>query len=69
MTLVMSDKASREAVKNELKQDFEKCLDKLDFANYDPASTTFMHPLSIGLMWHLIHEMEKSEMPMQTAMR
>jgi len=63
----------REEVKNELLSDFHKCMAKIDFANYRPSSEVFMSALSVGLLWHLISEMEKAEkmeksMP-QTAMR
>lgn len=61
MMIRWNDGEGREAVKKELKKDFSTCMEKIDFADYRPSSEVFMSALSVGLMWHLINEMEKAE--------
>ncbi len=43
---------------SELKKDFEKCLEKIDFEKYNPYSREFMSALFIGQMWLCIKSLE-----------
>jgi hypothetical protein len=48
-------------VKDELLRDFKKELDKIDFCNYNPASREFMSPLSIGLLWKVLCDIDNHD--------
>ena len=43
----------------ELKKDFEKCLEKIDFEKYNPYSREFMNALFVGQMWLCIKSLEE----------
>lgn len=47
--------------REEVKSDFDSALEKINFSAYNPNSTEFTNALRIGLMWHLLCELDGGE--------
>lgn len=45
----------------ELRSDFKKCLEHIDFEQYDPYSRPFMRALFIGQMYMCLNTLENSD--------
>ena len=48
--------------REEVKSDFDSALEKINFSAYNPNSAEFTNALRIGLMWHLLCELDGCEM-------
>lgn len=47
--------------REEVKSDFDLALEKINFSAYNPNSAEFTNALRIGLMWHLLCELDGGE--------
>ena len=47
--------------REEVKADFDSALEKINFSAYNPNSAEFTNALRIGLMWHLLCELDGGE--------
>lgn len=47
--------------REEVKSDFDSALEKINFSAYNPNSAEFTNALRIGLMWHLLCELDGGE--------
>lgn len=47
--------------REEVKSDFDSALEKINFSAYNPNSSEFTNALRIGLMWHLLCELDGGE--------
>lgn len=43
-------------IKEELKNDFQMCCEKIDFTNYNPNSNEFQKLVSIGVLYFLLNQ-------------
>jgi hypothetical protein len=52
-------------IKNEVFNDFQSQLEKIDFTSYNPTSSEFMSAIFTGIMWYLLCKMNKDEIPVK----
>lgn len=51
---------------NEVYSDFKNMLSNIDFKSYNPVSSEFISALNVGLMWHLLQEINDGKAESKT---